>query len=185
MPRARGTIDGSRQFRHRDPLIFPSRFRATRRSNRAPSAIAHRSPWRGTASQFARGRVASRLLDCHRRWGFVLQNRPDEARLAAAFERPPSRRHLVNEGAEREDVGAGIDLFAFELLWRHVLKGPENGVVCRQGALLRRRRPASRNLSRCMGRALRARSRAASRQSSSASRCQASDRDGRCPGGGP
>ena len=41
-------------------------------------------------------------------------------------------RHLVEHGAEREDVGARVGLLALELLGRHVLERPEDRALLRQ-----------------------------------------------------
>jgi len=57
-------------------------------------------------------------------------------------------RRLVQYGAQREDIGARVGLFAFELLPRHVLKGADDfpfdrnaAVRCRQA---RHRHPLRR-----------------------------------------
>jgi hypothetical protein len=63
----------------------------------------------------------------------VFQNRRDQARLALSLERLLSRRsHFVDDGAEGEDVGPRVGVFALELLGRHVLEGAENGPLRRQ-----------------------------------------------------
>ncbi len=62
----------------------------------------------------------------------VAEDRADQARLALAREGLPSRRHLVEHGAEREDVRARVGLAAFELLRRHVLEGAEHRAPLRQ-----------------------------------------------------
>ena len=65
-------------------------------------------------------------------------------------ERPLSRRHLVEQGAECEDVGARVRLPAFELLGGHVLQRPEDGALPRQRRAVRRGDRHPRNPNRCM-----------------------------------
>ena len=62
----------------------------------------------------------------------VLEDRANEARLAAALESATAGQHLVEDGAEREHVGAGVGLLAFELLGRHVLQRSEDGALLRE-----------------------------------------------------
>ena len=50
----------------------------------------------------------------------------DQARLARAGESLAAGDHFVEHRAKREDVGARVALFPFELLWSHVLKSAEN-----------------------------------------------------------
>ena len=112
------------------------------------------------------------------------ENRRDQARLALAFERLASRRHLVDQRAEREDVGARVGVLAFELLGRHVLERAEDGAFRRQLAVVERERRHRRRHGSTTRAAARDRSRAAWRPTPSASRCSASDRGGRCARGG-
>ena len=58
--------------------------------------------------------------------GLPLQDRGDDAGRRPALERLPAGDHLVDHGAEREDVGARVGLFAVELFRRHVLQGAED-----------------------------------------------------------
>ena len=71
-----------------------------------------------------RGRDAR--LDLRDGIGLRRDNRGDQVWLALAFERLPPRHHLVEDGAEGEDVGARVGFLAFELLRRHVLHGAED-----------------------------------------------------------
>jgi len=74
-------------------------------------------------------------------------DRRDEARLALPVERLAPREHLVEHGAEREDVGARVGLHAFELLGRHVLERAKDRPLHRQPG--RRRRQHRRTRARC------------------------------------
>src|SRR5262245_7354050 len=66
----------------------------------------------------------------YREWLWVaLQNRGGDARLALSFKSAPAGNHLVEHGAEREDVAARICLLTLELFRRHVGQRSENGTI--------------------------------------------------------
>jgi hypothetical protein len=65
-------------------------------------------------------------LERRDRRGLLLHDRGDQGCLARSGKRLPPRRHLVQNGAEREYVSSDIGLPAFELLRRHVLKRPQD-----------------------------------------------------------
>ena len=56
------------------------------------------------------------------------EDRRNHGRIAVMRERALARGHLVKDHAEREDVGAGIGVAAFELLRRHVAQRAQNRV---------------------------------------------------------
>ncbi|MDO8795479.1 MAG: hypothetical protein Q7J25_12760 [Vicinamibacterales bacterium] len=85
---------------------------------------------------FERGRRHRRQRGQRRRVG--IDDRGDQARLAAALERLSPGDHLVQERAERKDVGARVGVPRLELLGRHVLKRPQDRAVGRQRLLDRR-----------------------------------------------
>ncbi len=93
---------------------------------RAPDDVVH-GRWRQRLTRRGRRRLA-------------VQDRGDDARLAVAGKRALARAHLVQQRAQREDVGARIHRARFELLGRHVLERAD------QHALRRDRRVA-----RCAG----------------------------------
>ena len=66
------------------------------------------------------------------RRGLVAQDRGDQGCSTSALERFLTRRHLVEHGAEGEDVGERIGFLAFELLRRHVLDRSENRPFLRE-----------------------------------------------------
>ena len=106
-------------------------------------------------------------LQLRDRLRLVAQDRGDEGRLRGAGEGLLARRHLVEHGAEGEDVGARVGVLALELLGRHVLERAEDRAFLREVGLRRQRREAPRRRAvRRRREALRAgRSRAASRPS--------------------
>ena len=55
-----------------------------------------------------------------KQWRLVAQDRRDGAQLCRADERPAAGQHLVEDGAEGEDVGPRVDWASFGLFWRHV-----------------------------------------------------------------
>ena len=65
-------------------------------------------------------------LDARDRRRLLLHDRRDERGLARAGERLAPGDHLVEHGAERENVRARVGLLALELFRRHVLEGPED-----------------------------------------------------------
>jgi hypothetical protein len=54
-----------------------------------------------------------------------IENGFEYFRGAAAMKRERARRHLVEDDAEREEVGAGVEIFGTGLLGRHVRNGAE------------------------------------------------------------
>ena len=62
----------------------------------------------------------------------------DEARLALPLERPAARRHLVEHGAEGEQVAARVGRLPLELLRCHVLHRPDHRPFGGQRAGVRR-----------------------------------------------
>ena len=59
-------------------------------------------------------------------------------RLRVALERPLAGRHLVEQDAEREDVGAAVDRKPLRLLGRHVGDGADDAAVLGDGLRLPR-----------------------------------------------
>src|SRR2546423_10080055 len=88
------------------------------------------------------------MIECGRSEGFygadrrglVSQDCRSHAQLALALKCALPRQHFVKHCPQRKNVAAAVQLLAFDLLRRHVLKGAENS------ALLRHRR---RLLGRC------------------------------------
>ena len=73
--------------------------------------------------------IARRLrLPIHHRHRVLREDRRNHARIGVLRERPLARGHLVEDHAEREDVGAGISVAAFELLRRHIAQRAQNRV---------------------------------------------------------
>ena len=70
--------------------------------------------------------VVAQLRDRPRR---VLQYRGEDRQVRVALERPLAARHLVEQDAEREDVGAVVDRQPLRLLGRHVRDGPDDPPV--------------------------------------------------------
>ncbi len=81
-----------------------------------------------------------RGLDRRDRRRLGVQDRSDERRLARAGERPLPCRHLVEHGAEGEDVRSRVRLLALELFGRHVLQRPQDRPFLRQRRSRRRQR---------------------------------------------
>ena len=93
-------------------------------------ALCHRSSGflarqTSTANWKLRGVCGCRFDHRHR---ILREDRRDHARIAVMRERALARGHLVKDHAEREDVGAGISVAAFELLRRHVAQRAQNRV---------------------------------------------------------
>ena len=122
---AAGPTDRSRRRhsgrRSGDAGAEPRRSSAARASGRPPTASARPDPWPGTSAR--RGRAppertgAAARSDADRRAGS-----PRSATPGSCPRRPSGRRHLVDDAAEREDVGARVGLLALELFRRHVLE---------------------------------------------------------------
>jgi len=66
-----------------------------------------------------------------------MKNRVDNRRRRAPLERAASGQHLVENDAERENVGPGIERIAERLLRRHVEDGSDRGAEARQRSRLR------------------------------------------------
>ena len=60
------------------------------------------------------------------RLGFLREDRRHRRRPGLPHESPPARHHLVQDRAEREDVGPRIDPLALGLLRRHVGRRPDD-----------------------------------------------------------
>ena len=114
-----------------------TRARRTRSRGALPSALAVLR--QALADDAVERRRRERRRHGHRR-RVALEDRPDDARLAAALEGAPAGHHLVEHGAEREDVAARIDVAPLELLGRHVEQRAED-----------RARPGQRRRSRSRG----------------------------------
>ncbi len=56
----------------------------------------------------------------------VIEHRGHDAGGAVGVEGFSAREHLVQDGADREDVGSPVDTLSLELLGRHVLQSAEN-----------------------------------------------------------
>ena len=65
-------------------------------------------------------------------------DRRDQTRLAFPFEGLPTGEHLEEHGTESEQIRASVDVFAFELLGRHVLHGAEDRPRVGERLVLRR-----------------------------------------------
>ncbi len=63
------------------------------------------------------------------------QHRSHNAGCVFAFKRPFSRGHLIQYGTQRKDIAPLTDLFAFHLLWRHVLESSHDRALARQRLL--------------------------------------------------
>ena len=62
----------------------------------------------------------------------ALQDRGDQRRVALGFERLLAGGHLVEDGAEGEQVGASVGLLPLELLGRHVLERAHHRALRRE-----------------------------------------------------
>ena len=99
------------------------------------SAVCHRSS--GSLARqrdSVRSRAGPESRARARRIGrrLVSQDGADERGLTAPFEGPLAGQHLVEDRAEREDVGARVSDRAFQLLGRHVLERPEDRALLGQ-----------------------------------------------------
>ena len=78
---------------------------------------------------------------------FRLENLRYETRLCGGLERAPAGGHLVQQGAQREDVGAHVGGLALHLFGRHVLQRADDRALSRGrswgGRELGERLPAS------------------------------------------
>ena len=115
------------------PIQRSSRFKSLADCQRSSGSLARQVR---TMRSSAAGDVGCERRDRRR---LARHDRRDQRRLVGARERLLPGRHLVEHGAEREDVGAPVGFLALELLGRHVLERPENRAFLRQ-ALLRRQR---------------------------------------------
>src|SRR5512142_2292904 len=68
-------------------------------------------------------------LDGTNRRGFFFKDRRGYAELALAFKGTLTGEHFIEDGAQRKDVAAPVDLLAFDLFWRHVLKRADHGAL--------------------------------------------------------
>ena len=69
----------------------------------------------------------------------LVQVREDDRELALAVERPLPGKALVEDAAERVDVGAAVDRAALDLLGRHVVDRADEAALAGQAARPRRR----------------------------------------------
>ena len=120
-----------------------------------------------------RGRADRSHLRNRRRLG--RQDRRNERRLVVARERPAARGHFVKHGAEREHVRPRVGFLSPKLFGRHVRHGPDDHALGREVLDHRHRRHCAEVAGRrgALRKPSQARNRAASRRSSSASRCRA------------
>src|SRR5215204_2758864 len=56
---------------------------------------------------------------------FTIEERVEDDRRGISAEGAPPRRHLIKDDAEREQIGARVELLASGLLRRHVGDGPD------------------------------------------------------------
>ena len=77
--------------------------------------------------------------------GWLVENSRDRRRRRVALKRGTAGDHLVQQGAEREDVAASVERLAVDLFGRHVWQGAGN----RASADERRRRRTSSVAARC------------------------------------
>ena len=127
-----------------------ARSRRARPRRRAPTASARPGPSRGRSR--TRRSSAGGASGCSEETAAARRCRIAAMRLAwlVAVEGAAAGHHLVEHGAEREDVGARVGRPAFELLGRHVLERAErscpgarqrSAAVGRSSADARRRLP--------------------------------------------
>lgn len=115
--RLRSTLGDPLQFRGDVVRALPAFFRILREA-RPDDALERRRRQR---------------LNLRDRLRLAFEDRGDEARATPPGERTLARHHLVENDSEREDVGARVRFFSFELLGGHVLHGPENRPFLREG----------------------------------------------------
>ena len=165
--------DGFGVTRAAPPLVS----RIHRSSSATSCAVSHRS-----SGDFARHLRTSRStrrrrqrLQRRQRGRLRVHDVADQARGAVPRERPLARQHLVEDRAQRPEVGPRVGRLPLDLLRRHVLQRADDGPFAREG-------PASASAPRRGSRppparhgpsASPVRSRAASRPPWSASRCRA------------
>ena len=87
--------------------------------------------------------VRHRGVDAARRHRFAIEDAVEDHRRRVAGETLPAGRHLVEHDAEREQVGARIEILAARLLGRHVGDGADGGAD-HAGEVLRRGFPGRR-----------------------------------------
>src|SRR4029077_10397718 len=63
--------------------------------------------------------------------GFLFEDRRGDAELSFAGIGALAGEHFVENGTERKNVAAAVELFAFDLLGGHVLKGSDDGACLR------------------------------------------------------
>ena len=109
---------------------------SARPRRRQPSAIARRDPSRDSG---ARSRRSRRATDAGReetgRWLTLEDGGADIVALSPSNARRPVK-HLVQDRAEREQIAAGVDLAACDLLGRHVADRAQNRAAARQVRLV-------------------------------------------------
>ena len=110
----------------RRPPQLPRQSIAASTRDPSPSADAVRDPLPDTACTRKSSAGGTRGCVFEIGSGCDGDDRGDQMRLALAFERFPARHHLVQDGAEGEDVGARVGFLAFELFGRHVLHRAED-----------------------------------------------------------
>ena len=105
----------------------------------------------GTMRSSARRDVLRRRRELRR---LLLQDRGHRLDRGVAPERPPAGEHLVEHGAEREDVRAVVDGLPAHLLRRHVPDRPQHACPARsrRDAVGARRRRGSGRPGRCFAR---------------------------------
>src|SRR5579864_3059350 len=69
--------------------------------------------------------------------GFLFEDRGRHAELAFAFKGTFCSEHFVEDGAEGEDVASPVEVLAFDLLRRHVLKCADEGALFSNGRTFR------------------------------------------------
>src|ERR1700686_303099 len=75
----------------------------------------------------------NKRLESADRLGIFFQDGGCQRDLTLAFEGTLARCHLIEHRSKGEDVRAGVSLFAFDLLRRHVLNGADDAARRSQG----------------------------------------------------
>src|SRR5215813_10367711 len=76
-------------------------------------------------------------LESDDRSGFLLENCRSDTQVALAGESAPPGEHLVENGAERKNIAAPVEVFAFDLFRGHVLEGADDCAFGGDGSGLR------------------------------------------------